>query len=156
MSQPKAPESPVGIMDQGWNCLQNAGLTALFSALSLALGSPNVSIPAVRRGLMTNRLFAHAFGGFDRATVGVHLNVDRNLNGSPIGRGFLSPLTDHPSRVVERNTGGAGCSLGDAHHCAHCIPSHGTHRCSDHMSHSRARLARVRDSRPIGIGGAAD
>jgi hypothetical protein len=24
------------------------------------------------------------------------------------------------------------------------------------MSHSRARLARVRDSRPIGIGGAAD
>jgi len=97
------------------------------------------------------RLLGDGFGSLEGSSVGIDLDIDRHLDDSAIGGGFLPPLTDHPASVVERHPGCSGGSLGYTHDRSDRIPPHSPDRGSNRLADGRTGLSRVGQSGAIGV-----
>jgi hypothetical protein len=100
---------------------------------------------------LEERLLADGFWSLDGSAEGIDLDIDRHLNDSAIGGGFLSPLTDHPAGVVERHPGRSGRPLGHTDNRSDRIPTHGPDRGSNRLTDGWTGLSRVGESGAIGI-----
>jgi len=109
------------------------------------------SIMAWFRDLSGPFLFGRWLWWMDRSSEGINFNVHWHLDDPTVRGGFLTPRSNHPSRVVEGSACGRGCPLADANHRPRNIAANRSNGSAHGLTHRWPGLPGVGESRAVRI-----